>query len=71
MLSQDPGEVHPILRDTVPYCSDIEFITVEFALAMKNEDPAAYLMMRIKDETDNRKVDLRILLNRMLRERAP
>ncbi len=65
--SDDIEKIDPILRDIIPYCSDIPFIREEYEKSRRTDDPAGYLDRRINEENGSRNVDLKILHSRFLR----
>jgi hypothetical protein len=65
--SYDFEKIDPILRDIIPYCSDIPFIREEYGKSRRTDDPAGYLDRRINEENGSRNVDLKILQSRFLR----
>jgi hypothetical protein len=67
-LSEDRfDEMDPVLRDMVPFLSDISFVRTEYRKAKASSDPVGYITELMEKESGSRKVDLRILLNRMER----
>jgi hypothetical protein len=61
-------EMARVLKDIIPYCSDLEFVRMEYEMAIGSNDPLDYLEARIENESGSRRADLRILLNRLTRK---
>jgi hypothetical protein len=68
VIDKEFGGSEKLLKDIIPYCSDLEFVRNEFEKAIGTQDPIGYLESRVENEIGSRKSDLRILLNRLTRK---